>query len=1123
MSGFLRDLGPEDLRRAREAWRPGFGTYLRAHLVEGFDNTTIKAIADLLALPDRAEATATGTRDELADFPEGAVLETRPARGITREEHDRIVAGRPIPYDPFDTPERLKAKVEAWDERRFREWVIEKRRAGLFEGAAGFLAGMIGSLPDPINFVPLIGPTARAAFLARAGSRAALVARSALLGASEAAIATALTEPLLIGRDKAHGEDLDAWGVVWDLALGAGVGGVVGGAPAFFRRGPAPAGRLASTPEPDKLPVESEPAAAGDGRTVSPSLPDHDLGRRLGGKPAARFAFEAGGALRGVYVGEAMPARMADATEHALALGRAILDVARGEPADAAERPPRATWALPDRVVLPDGGEHPVVWRIVEADQLVTSHDDDLHPRPDYPAELQPRARERAASRAQIDRIAAELRPELLGPSVTATDGAPIVGPDLVVESGNGRVLALRRVYREHPERAAAYRRFLEGLGFDVRGKKAPVLVRVRIDELDLPARARFAVAANERTVAAMSATERARADAAALGPEMLSLLETRDFTTRKAARFVRAFFEKVASPSDLPELVTADGEISAAGVRRLEAALFYRAYGDARLLERLVESPDEDLGTLGKALEAVAPLVARWRAEIESGQAAAESDWLPDFLAAVRRIQDVRDRGAPLEEAVYQEELFQTEQPTALERAILTTLLKADRRGRFRVRTQQELEALLREWVEAARKQAPGVDMFGQGAADPLALLSAHGLLRPVRGQLVRAYDFDPDTWDGIDRALRKAQPFRDLDEAYRLAPRHQRELDRIGERIAGLELTYKGSLELRKTAEEKLARKPKYGGDPRMLTDIVRGMFVVETRAQVRRVVRELARHFGLIDEGLVIKPDGYADQKVLVRFEDGFLAEVQILHRAMAEAKTRGHVLYEKARVLPEDDPERARLEEERRVLYEAVRAGDSAFFTPASRPPAGAMRWRKPARSSAELTGTSSVEGSRGSIASSGASTQRAETTRPYSSVSSTRAATPSNRPSGESTRIAGETRSTRQSSTTTSPTPDTVISTRYGRSMDDLLLALEKVHARWDGIKYRMVPDVWRPLGDARKPRPIDVWSPIAERLARDPAPERPSGPGGDEVERLARLIDGPGKGRRRPRSRRAHG
>ena len=65
---------------------------------------------------------------------------------------------------------------------------------------------------------------------------------------------------------------------------------------------------------------------------------------------------------------------------------------------------------------------------------------------PLYPSELQPRDRTREASRQQIERMADDLKPELLGESYKLSDGAPIIGPDNVVESGNGRTLAIGRL-----------------------------------------------------------------------------------------------------------------------------------------------------------------------------------------------------------------------------------------------------------------------------------------------------------------------------------------------------------------------------------------------------------------------------------------------------------------------------------------------------------------------------------------------------------------------------------------------------------------------------------------------------------------------------------------------------
>ena len=85
-------------------------------------------------------------------------------------------------------------------------------------------------------------------------------------------------------------------------------------------------------------------------------------------------------------------------------------------------------------------------YRVVDLDDVIPSHTDTLTPNPDYLQELQPRLRDRAASRIQIENIARNLNPRALLQDSSFIDTGPmIVDSDLMVESGNGRVLALRK------------------------------------------------------------------------------------------------------------------------------------------------------------------------------------------------------------------------------------------------------------------------------------------------------------------------------------------------------------------------------------------------------------------------------------------------------------------------------------------------------------------------------------------------------------------------------------------------------------------------------------------------------------------------------------------------------
>jgi hypothetical protein len=98
------------------------------------------------------------------------------------------------------------------------------------------------------------------------------------------------------------------------------------------------------------------------------------------------------------------------------------------------------------RVATAGGQSVEVTPIVVEARDLVASTDRGYDPA------LQPRQRDRAASQQQVREIASRLDPERLGVSSEADRGAPIIGDDGMVESGNGRVMAIRAAYRENAE-----------------------------------------------------------------------------------------------------------------------------------------------------------------------------------------------------------------------------------------------------------------------------------------------------------------------------------------------------------------------------------------------------------------------------------------------------------------------------------------------------------------------------------------------------------------------------------------------------------------------------------------------------------------------------------------------
>lgn len=297
----------------------------------------------------------------------------------------------------------------------------------------------------------------------------------------------------------------------------------------------------------------------------------------------------------------------------------------------------------------------------VEADRLVTSHDNSLKPNPAFPRELQPRDRARAASEAQIAKIENGINPELLAESPKASDGAPIIGTDQVVESGNARTIALRRAY--DGGKADAYRSWLienaERFGLDPKKlakMKRPVLARVGLGEYD---RAEFARQANESAVAQMSVTETARADAARM-PDLMGLVANEDGTISIGAsgNFIRGFMESVVSPSEQGAMITAGGTLSQQGLQRIRNAVFAKAYGDPEIVAMMAESTDANVKNILAGMLRAAPAVARLKDLIDAG-ARYPMDFTGDMVKAVRQFSQLRADGMTVDQFLAQRSLF--------------------------------------------------------------------------------------------------------------------------------------------------------------------------------------------------------------------------------------------------------------------------------------------------------------------------------------------------------------------------------------------------------------------------------------------------------------------------------
>ena len=286
----------------------------------------------------------------------------------------------------------------------------------------------------------------------------------------------------------------------------------------------------------------------------------------------------------------------------------------------------------------------------VPAETLISSHDEYGNVNPNYPAELQPRDRSRAASVTQIAGMSRGLNPELLADSPTAQNGSPIVRSDGTVVSGNARTQAILTAYKNAG--ADGYREYIirnaARFGIDPASvPNNPVLVRVLDSDADLET---LASSLNSSTVSGYSATERAMDDASRIG-DIIGHLSPEDSGTLTSASnrdFLKAFI--AATPAtQRADMLQPDGSISKQGIERAKYAVFAYAYGDPSLMFALSEDTDADSKNLLSALVATAPAAVSVKDGAQSG-ALHDVGAVSAVTNAVRLYSEVRNAGTSVE-----------------------------------------------------------------------------------------------------------------------------------------------------------------------------------------------------------------------------------------------------------------------------------------------------------------------------------------------------------------------------------------------------------------------------------------------------------------------------------------
>lgn len=364
-------------------------------------------------------------------------------------------------------------------------------------------------------------------------------------------------------------------------------------------------------------------------------------------------------------------------------------------------------------------------FKVIEAKNLIISHETDGTVNPEYPPEIQPRDRARTTSQAWVQKTARNLDPDSLGRTQRADSGAPIVGADRVVESGNGRAMAIREAYRIG--QADEYREWLvenaEYFGVDVakiQRMNAPVLVRVRKTEVN---RVEFAVEANQDDKLAMTATEKARSDAKRLDTAMLAKLADGDLNSAANRDFVAAFLQSLGD-AEAAQYLTTDGKPTSGLISRLQAALFAGAYSDDRLLEMTADQAKPEIANIVSALNSAAPDFMRAKEQDRVGAEKAgeqvtdslelslNQEAVNAIIGATNVLRQAKEAGMGLDEFLRQGDMFGGTDPAI---AAMAVFISANNRSAKRMSTAFKAMA---QFVESENIRKQTASLFGDEPA---------------------------------------------------------------------------------------------------------------------------------------------------------------------------------------------------------------------------------------------------------------------------------------------------------------------------------------------------------------------------------------------------------------------
>ncbi|MEI9414728.1 hypothetical protein [Mesorhizobium sp. Cs1321R2N1] len=153
------------------------------------------------------------------ESPESFFARRDAANPITEDQYKASASYRQgIPWDAGMTETRAAALADSYDAQKVREYFTQKRPI------TAFIGGLAGQALDPINYVPVVGESVKAAQIARYG----YVGGRLLTSAADAALNTGIASLATSGDRAKFGDDVSWQATISQIATAALIGGAFG-------------------------------------------------------------------------------------------------------------------------------------------------------------------------------------------------------------------------------------------------------------------------------------------------------------------------------------------------------------------------------------------------------------------------------------------------------------------------------------------------------------------------------------------------------------------------------------------------------------------------------------------------------------------------------------------------------------------------------------------------------------------------------------------------------------------------------------------------------------------------------------------------------------------------------